>query len=79
MNMNVMSFLVGKAVTRDLGEERSTQLGLVAGMMPGYQGVLLAAIMARQEKPATPAPAPTDPKGTESAFDDLLGNRPTAK
>ena len=31
MNMNVMSFLVGKSITSDLGEERSTQLGLIAG------------------------------------------------
>jgi hypothetical protein len=38
MNMNVMSFLLGKTLTRDLGEERSTQLGLIAGLMPGYQG-----------------------------------------
>ena len=43
MNMNAMNFLLGKAVARDVGEERSTQLGLLAGLMPGYQGVLLSA------------------------------------
>jgi hypothetical protein len=61
MNMNVMSFLLGKTLTRDLGEERSTQLGLIAGLMPGMQGVLVTAIIAQRETPATTPPAP-DPK-----------------
>jgi|JI10StandDraft_1071094.scaffolds.fasta_scaffold02799_8 hypothetical protein len=61
MNMNAMNFLLGKAVARDVGEERSTQLGLLAGLMPGYQGVLLSAVIARREAPTTPA-APVDPK-----------------
>ena len=55
MNMNAMNFLLGKAVARDVGEERSTQLGLLAGLMPGYQGVLLSAVIARREAPTTPA------------------------
>ncbi|MBL8627843.1 MAG: hypothetical protein JNK64_41545 [Myxococcales bacterium] len=79
MNMNVMSFLVGKSITSDLGEERSTQLGLIAGLMPGYQGVLLAAIVARQETP--PTPAPTDPKTPVPTVEALLATAraPTGK
>lgn len=63
MNLNLMTFLVGKAVADRLGEERSTQLGLVAGMMPGFQGVLVSALIAqREEEPAKPV---TDPKVIE--------------
>lgn len=75
MNMNVMSFLVGKTLAKDLGEERSTQLGLIAGMMPGYQGVLLAAIIARNEAPAPAAAPPIDPTTVDKATDLVLGPR----
>ncbi len=61
MNINAMSFLLGKTIARDLGEERSTQLGLIAGMMPGFQGVMITALIAQRETPAPPPP-PTDPK-----------------
>jgi hypothetical protein len=64
MNMNFMSFFVGKTVASDLGEERSTQLGLISSLMPGSQGVLMAALIARREAPATSAPV--DPKAVEA-------------
>jgi hypothetical protein len=64
MNMNLMTFLVGKVVAEKLGEQRSTQLGLVAGMMPGFQGVLMSALIAQREEPAS-STKPVDPKTAE--------------
>lgn len=58
MNMNIMNFLLGKAVASEAGEARSTQLGLLAALMPGYQGVLLSAMIARREAVAPPPPDP---------------------
>lgn len=59
MNLNLMTFMLGKAVADKLGEERSTQLGMIAGMMPGYQGVMISALIAqREEPPATPVVDP---------------------
>ena len=73
MNMNAMNFLLGKAVARDAGEERSTQLGLLAGLMPGFQGVLLSAVIARREAAPAPAPTPaTDPKIAAEALKRFL-------
>ncbi len=63
MNLSLMSFLIGKVVAENLGEARSTQLGLVAGMMPGMQGVLLSAVIAQREEPA--AKPVIDPKVIE--------------
>lgn len=62
MNLNVMNLLVGKMLAegQGLSEQRSFQLGLIAGMMPGFQGVLVTAMIAQREAP-TPAP-PIDPK-----------------
>lgn len=84
MNLNVMSFLLGKTMARDLGEERSTQLGLIAGMMPGLQGVMITALIAQREEPAA-APAPSDPKqaaaqldALKKAIEALSGSAPTA-
>jgi hypothetical protein len=74
MNMNVMSFLLGKTLTRDLGEERSTQLGLIAGLIPGMQGVLVTAIIGQRETPATTPPAP-DPKGVDLILSSVPGSR----
>lgn len=63
MNLNLMNFLVGKVVAEKLGEQRSTQLGLIAGMMPGMQGVLMTAVIAQREE--SPATKPVDPKVAE--------------
>lgn len=60
MNLNLMSFMLGKAVADRLGEERSTQLGMIAGMMPGYQGVMISALIAQREEP--PATVVLDPR-----------------
>ena len=70
MNINLMSFLVGKAVADKLGEERSTQLGLIAGVMPGYQGVMISALIASREEtpPAKPA---ADPKSLHQQAETL--------
>jgi|GEM_PF-6520738 len=68
MNIDVMKLLVAKTIATNQGasEERSFQLGLIAGMMPGFQGVLLSALVAQNEAPATPAgTAPTDPKALQ--------------
>jgi hypothetical protein len=53
MNLNLFQFLVGQAIGRsnDLPEDRTTTLALIAGMMPGMQGVVLTAIIAQREKP----------------------------
>jgi hypothetical protein len=64
MNLNLMNFLVGKVVAEKLGEQRSTQLGLVAGMMPGFQGVLMSAVIAQREEAPT-STKPIDPKVAE--------------
>ena len=55
MNLNLMSFMLGKMVADKLGEQRSTQLGMIAGMMPGFQGVMISALIAQREEPAASA------------------------
>lgn len=82
MNLNLMSFLLGKVVAEKLGEQRATQLGLIAGMMPGFQGVLISAVIAQREE--TPAKSPIDPKVAEEQaamlkrLQDLFGAPPSA-
>lgn len=85
MKMNAMSFLLGKTLARDLGEERSTQLGLIAGLMPGMQGVLVTALIAQREAPAAPPLPPVDPKVVAQQLEELrqaieaaVGTRPPA-
>jgi len=57
MNLNMMNLLVGKTIAEREGvdESRAFQLGIIAGMMPSMQGVMIAALIARRERPETPA------------------------
>jgi hypothetical protein len=52
-----MNLLMVKLMTeRDVGSSRAMQLGLVAAMMPGMQGVLMATLIARNEAVAAAPP-----------------------
>lgn len=69
MNLNMMNLLVGKmfAEREGLPESRSFQLGLIAGMMPSMQGVMMAALIARRERPEPPASDTTNGRPTVTA------------
>ena len=80
MNLNLMAFMLGKAVAEKLGEERSTQLGMIAGMMPGYQGVMISALIAHREEPkATPALDPRVAAQQVELLKKLVDDLATAK
>jgi hypothetical protein len=56
MNNTILNLVIGRqiALSNDATESRAFQLGLVASMMPSMQGVLLAAMISRRERPEAP-------------------------
>jgi hypothetical protein len=60
MNNSMMNVLLGKMFgdQNNLSKDRAFQLGILAGMMPGMQGLMMAALIARRERPPAKADAP---------------------
>lgn len=61
MNFNVMNLLLAKTVAEQQGlsTQRAFEIALVSSMMPGWQGLLLAVMAARNE---APPPRKEDPR-----------------
>ena len=77
MNFNVMNLLFAKTVAEQQGlsSQRAFEIGLVSSMMPGWQGLLLAVMAARNEAP--PPPPKKDDVGLGTSRS--LPGSPTAK
>ena len=66
MKLDMMKVVIGHAAAKqqDATDSRAFQLGLIAGMMPSYMGVLMASFIAKREKPAKPDPKATGGTGS---------------
>lgn len=77
--ISAINLLLGKALAEreGLSDDRALQVGLIAGLMPGMQGVLLATLLARREAPVEKAPVEAAPIAKPPVETTAIDARPT--